>query len=245
MALDEALLENFKEGDKPVLRLYAWPKALSMGRFSSLEKSLNLAKLTKTKIPFVRRLSGGGVLVHGGELSYSLVLPRSFVLERGIKQSYRYLCSFLIRFYKKLGHRADFCTDLQLEETHCESCLGGNEAYDIMIEGKKMGGNAQRHTRHALLQHGTLPIKKYETGFEALFMGNAGLRNAETLEGLGCVLSYEEASSLLCESFCECFRTSLIKEGLSPAEKKSAERLFKEKYSQPSWNIDAKILATA
>jgi lipoate-protein ligase A len=245
MAIDEALLENYKEGDRPVLRLYGWPQALSLGRFSCAKKSLNLPRLKENNIPFVRRISGGGVLVHGGELSYSLVLPRSFVQHRGVKQNYRYLCSFLIRLYEKLGYKADFCTDLQLEQTHCASCLGGTEAYDIMIEGKKMGGNAQRYTRHALLQHGTLPIKKYETEIEAFFVDDPGLQNAATLEGLDGMLSYEALSFLLCESFCESFGTSLIDEGLSPAEKESAQRLFNEKYSQPSWNIASKISATA
>ena len=240
MALDEALLGAFREGDRPILRLYGWPRALSLGRFTRLEKSLDMARLREEKMPFVRRISGGGVLIHGGELSYSLVLPRSLVQERGVKESYRYLCSFLIALYKKLGYTAAFCADLKLEQKRCESCLGGNEAYDIMIEGKKMGGNAQRHTRHALLQHGTIPIAKYAAGAEALFVEDPGLQGAATLEGLGCVLSYEALSSLLCESFCESFEASLVKESLSPEEEEGAQRLLEEKYTQPEWNIDGK-----
>lgn len=76
MAIDEALLNCFKEGDMPIMRLYGWEHALSVGRYSTLWRSLNRHTVQKENIPCVRRMSGGGILVHGGDLSYSLIMPR-------------------------------------------------------------------------------------------------------------------------------------------------------------------------
>ncbi|MDP1784954.1 MAG: lipoate--protein ligase family protein, partial [Sulfuricurvum sp.] len=175
MAVDEALLSGFKEGDMPILRLYGWENALSLGRFSTFFKSLHQENIQAENVPCVRRMSGGGILVHGGDLSYSLIIPRDWLRGKGVKEGYHYLCGFLISLYKKLGHKAQFACDLQWDEIRSDICLAGTQAYDIVIEGKKMGGNAQRHTRHALFQHGSIPIRIDDSFFKPLFLEEAGL----------------------------------------------------------------------
>lgn len=239
MAVDEALLNCFKEGDMPIFRLYGWERALSLGKFSDPLKTLDMARLEEEKIPCTRRMTGGGVLVHGEDLSYSLILPHGFLKERGVKASYRYLCAFLVTLYKKLGHEASFSCDLEMELHRSDICLAGKEAYDIVIEGKKIGGNAQRHTRHALLQHGSIPIKKYPLGLKALFLTDSGLQSAATLEGLGTILCYEELAGLVRESFCESFDVTLIADNLLLREEEDAKQLLADKYSVRSWNINA------
>ena len=82
MALDEALLNGFKEGDRPIIRLYGWENALSLGKFSNIHRCLDIQKLKDQKLPIVRRMSGGGVLVHGGDISYTLILPRESLEEK-------------------------------------------------------------------------------------------------------------------------------------------------------------------
>ena len=127
MAVDEALLENFKENDLPILRLYRWEPALSLGRFSKIHKSVDKQELQKQKLSVVRRMTGGGVLVHGGDLSYTLLIPRTFLKEKGVKESYRYLCRFLLRLYERLGYKAGFAGDLNIELKSSDVCLAGNE----------------------------------------------------------------------------------------------------------------------
>ncbi|MEN8146702.1 MAG: lipoate--protein ligase family protein [Campylobacterota bacterium] len=239
MALDEALLEGFREDDLPILRLYGWEPALSLGRFSSILKSVDLERLEQQKLACVRRMTGGGVLVHGDDLSYTLILPRKQLKNRGVKESYRYLCRFLISLYEKLGQSAHFAHELQLEGERSDICLADNEAYDIVIEGRKMGGNAQRHTRHALFQHGTIPISVDESRFAPLFFGESGLARAATLERLGSTVAYEELALLVKEAFSETFDVSVMPDTLCLSEKQRAEELLARKYSQQRWNLDA------
>src|SRR4051794_9669315 len=75
MAIDEALLNSFDPaGSQPVLRLYNWdPPALSLGRFQKAAEVLDLVRCRNERIDIVRRITGGGVIYHADELTYSLV----------------------------------------------------------------------------------------------------------------------------------------------------------------------------
>ena len=240
MAVDEALLSNFREDDRPILRLYGWEPSLSVGRFSNVRKCVDLVKLEREKLSFVRRMTGGGVLVHGGDLSYTLILPRESLGHIGVKESYRYLCGFLIRLYENLGQNAMFASDTKLETGHSDICLAGNEAYDIVIKGRKMGGNAQRYSRNLLFQHGSIPIHLDEACFKPLFLEDSGLERAATLERLGSPVTRERLSELLVESFSETFDADVKVDNLRLSEERSARELLSDKYSQDRWNIDAK-----
>lgn len=237
MSVDEALLSGFEEVDLPILRLYRWENALSLGRFSQVDKSLDSSKVKEAKLSCVRRMTGGGVLLHGRDLCYTLIVPRTLLRDKGVKQSYRYLCSFLIHLYKRLGYEASFALENEQRLHRSEVCLAGKEAYDIVIEGKKMGGNAQRYSRCALMQQGSVPVRRYISEYKSLFLGDSGLAEAGTLEGLGSVFRYEELALLLTESFCTSFGVKLIPEKLRPCEEQRALQLLQEKYSRPGWNL--------
>jgi len=238
MAVDEALLINFKETDMPILRVYGWENSLSVGRYSTLWKSVDRQTVQEQNIPCVRRISGGGILVHGGDLSYCLIIPRDWLRDKGVKESYHYLCAFLIRLYKKLGYKADFAGENIVDVIHSDICLASNEIYDILIDGKKIGGNAQRHTRHALLQHGSIPMRIDESIFTPCFSEEPGFDNAATLERLGTQISYETLATLVRDTFSETFEVELISETLTLSEEQGAIVLGEEKYTQESWNYD-------
>jgi lipoate-protein ligase A len=114
MAVDEALLACFDPAvSAPVLRLYGWhPPAFSLGRFQDAGQVLDLEKCRETGIPVVRRITGGGVIYHADELTYSLVCaPRQVPPARSVKDSFRVLTSFLLRLYEKLGLTARYALD--------------------------------------------------------------------------------------------------------------------------------------
>lgn len=239
MAVDEALLTNFQEGDLPILRLYGWESALSLGRFSDIEKSLDKPKIDEVDFSYVRRMTGGGVLVHTGDISYSLILPRKILKGISVKESYFYLCQFLIQFYERLGLDANFFSELQLEQKKSDICLAGHEAYDIMIENKKMGGNAQRYTGNTLFQHGSIPMTMDKSYLEELFISESGLEGATTLEELGCEMSYEELALLLRDAFTESFGIHAVWDTLDSYEEEDAKKLMADKYTQQRWNVYA------
>lgn len=238
MAVDEALLEGFGENDLPILRLYGWENALSFGRFSKPRSCIDVERVEQQHLPCVRRLSGGGVLVHGGDLSYSIVLPRGVLKEKNVKENYRYLCRFLIRLYEKMGLKGEFAQDLGAEINHSDICLAGHEPYDILIGGKKMGGNAQRYTARTLFQHGTIPITLDDTLFEPFFREESGLKRSAALENLGVTVTRQALAEMAVESFCETFETTLLPGGLSAGEAQRARELLAQKYLNERWTFD-------
>ena len=239
MSIDEALLYNFKDDSLPILRLYQWENSLSFGRFSKVYNHISKERLTE--ISYVRRVTGGGILVHGGDISYSIILPKNFVDKLGIKKSYLYLCSFLIHFYKTVGFDAKFAIESNIKYTSSDICLNGNEPYDIVINNKKIGGNAQRYSKQTVFQHGMIPMNFDENIFEPLFLEESGLKNTATLSKLGFDESYDNLKKILLESFSKSFSCELLDDDLNENEIKQAKELFKNKYSLDSWNIDGKI----
>lgn len=241
MAVDEALLNNFKDSDLPILRLYGWKPSLSLGRFSNLHATLNQKTLKMQNIPFIRRMSGGGVLVHGGDLSYSLILPKSLLNGIGVKESYRHLCSFLIKLYEKLELQANFASQMQLKISKSNVCMAANEAYDVVIDGKKMGANAQRHSRNILFQHGSIPISLDESFFKDVFLEESGLKSMLTLDKIKKDITYQRVRETLIKSFKESFEVDLMEDFLTPKETQNTQELLESKYAQKRWNEDGKL----
>jgi lipoate-protein ligase A len=106
-------------------------------------------------------MTGGGTLFHNDEITYSFVCSKSDVGEpEGVFVSYRQICAFLIRFYESLGLKAVFALESQgfkdMSATH-PLCSASHEKFDIAINGKKIGGNAQKRKRRAIFQHGSIP----------------------------------------------------------------------------------------
>ncbi len=240
MAVDEALLRNFKDGDSPIFRLYRWEESLSVGKFSNVERSVDLESLKRQNLACVRRMSGGGVLLHGGDLSYSLIAPRKLLKSKGVKESYRYLCGFLITLYEKLGYRAQFAGELGSSSKSSNICMASNEKYDILIGGKKMGGNAQRHTRKVLFQHGSVPLNMNKSRLAELFLEESGADNVATLRELGCSLKEERLAQTLIEAVVETFGVETVSVSLTHEQLILAKELLKNKYAREEWNSHAK-----
>ena len=191
MAIDESLLLTCR--GEPVFRLYSWEKdSFTIGRFQKIEDVKEWQKYGKN---WAKRATGGGLLLHGFDISYSMVVPIELLGKKSVKESYEYLCQFLLNFYKSLGLKTNWAKDIYADSlSHSPFCQEGFEAYDIIIEGKKIGGNAQKRTKNLILQHGSIPLKPDNRT-------HAG----HSLEELGIKLPPKEAKNLLKESFCKTY----------------------------------------
>jgi len=244
MAVDEALLLSFDPGaSPPVLRLYGWePPALSLGRFQDAGRDLDLERCRAVGIPLVRRITGGGVIYHADEVTYSIVCaPHHLPPSLSIIESFRALTSFLLHFYRRLGldarYAADVCPGQHLGQ-RTAYCFAGKEACDILIEGKKIGGNAQRRLRNAIFQHGSIPLRnRAEDG--GIFMRKQPHGIAVTTVSLaeaGIGGGEPELKSLLAESFRATRGVHLQDDRLSCSEEEAVTALLK-KYRDDGWNL--------
>ena len=187
MQIDESLFLTCR--DAPIFRLYSWnPNCFTIGRFQKIEDIQNPKQYGDE---WAKRVTGGGLLLPGWDVAYSIILPIKMLGNRSVKESYEYLCGFLFDFYRGLGLNPTWAKDIFAEQlSQSPFCQEGFEPYDIIIDGKKIGGNAQKRTKNFILQHGSIPLRKDKRK-------HAGF----SLEELRIELSEKEAKERLLKSF--------------------------------------------
>lgn len=222
MATDEALLKSFKENDFPIFRLYTWEKeSLTIGISQDIS---DYSFLSKKEDKTAKRITGGGILFHGHDLSYSLVIPTHLLSDFNIKESYENICSFILEFYRKLNLNVCYAKDNKnITLSKSEYCQVGFEAYDILVNGQKIGGNAQRRTKKAIFQHGSIPIISTKTN-------SIDEKIGLSLEDIDVKIEFYEAIELMIEAFNDSFEVELIKSELTIEEENLKNSLLKEKY---------------
>ena len=237
MAVDEALLASFDPvHSRPVLRLYGWePPALSVGRFQDAGEVIDLARSRAAGVPVVRRITGGGAVYHAGELTYAIVCaPHHIPRTVSVKDSFRVLTSFLLRSYRALGLDASYAIDrlpagMGLGE-RTPVCFAGRESYDILIGGRKIGGNAQRRMKNVIFQHGSIPVENRMAEGNAFFSGALpGLsETAVALRDCGVSASFAELKECVTGAFRETVGSMLEPDRLTTGEETLAGRLRNE-----------------
>jgi lipoate-protein ligase A len=166
MALDEALLENAKV---PSLRLYRWDHAaLSFGYFGRYAD----VALHEPERELVRRWTGGGIVFHGDDLTYSIVIPAidAAFAESAMsiyEKTHRAIRNILV----SIGQRAIIAAaaDRGTGASYRQHCFANPVRADVLIDGKKVAGAAQRRTRAGLLQQGSIQLATGDVDLAADF----------------------------------------------------------------------------
>ena len=152
MALDEALLEAMPRLGRPVLRFYSWSqRAASFGYF---QKYAEVEGLTRLR-PLVRRPTGGGLVPHDGDWTYSLAFPTSDPwYSLNATESYRRVHEWLQAAFAKLNTATELA--LASRKAQAGQCFTGHERFDLLWRGQKIAGAAQRRRRDGLLIQGSV-----------------------------------------------------------------------------------------
>lgn len=157
MALDEALLEAVSRLGHPVLRFYGWAApAASFGYFQKLS-AVERATMLR---PLVRRPTGGGIVPHDADWTYSFAVPPGHPWHSlAAVDSYRRIHEWIRRAFAVLDVETTLAPDRKPSpdgnEMPCE-CFTGHEQYDVLWHGKKIAGAAQRRNKLGLLIQGSV-----------------------------------------------------------------------------------------
>jgi lipoate-protein ligase A len=220
MAVDEILLN--KMGGTPTLRIYGWkPRAVSIGYFQSMEKEVNTNECKCLGIDVIRRMTGGGAVFHDSELTYSFLTKQ---YPQSIIESYKLICDAIIIAINKLGFAAEF-----------------SPLNDIVINGKKVSGNAQTRKKNTLLQHGTILLDvDINKMFSVLKVPSEKIRDKLITDVRQRVTvlnkTFDETAASLKAGFSEKFSAKLVDDILTEEERIEAEKLAREKYTTYQWN---------
>ncbi len=190
MALDEALLEAGSRLGRPVLRFYGWTEPAAT--FGYFQKYADVVRATPLQ-PLIRRPTGGGIVPHDADWTYSLVFPPGHAWHLlKAETSYRRVHEWLQRAFAKLnvatelapnckktvpGSRSSRREEAPSSNAECgvpnaESskslltsaatsvlpgqCFVGHEKSDLLWQGRKIAGAAQRRNKLGLLIQGSV-----------------------------------------------------------------------------------------
>lgn len=181
MAFDAWLLQEVASHEEPVLRLYRWAvPTLSLGYFQKLEEVADPAFMQANGVDWVKRPTGGGAILHDRELTFSLCLPLAHpALKGSVNDSYLSLTRPLLEILRRLGIEASFRGEQP--ERKAANCFAGAACPDLVVDGKKVFGSAQRRKEKAVLMHGSLLFQVNQELWSGVFRKSVG----ESFAGVG------------------------------------------------------------
>ena len=152
MAGDEALLDAMPRWQKPVLRFYGWSE--SAASFGYFQKYAEIERATLLR-PLVRRPTGGGLVPHDADWTYSLAFPTVHAWY-GLSaiESYRRVHEWIRAAFESLNVAAELAPCCR--KTEPGQCFAGYEKFDVLWHGKKIAGAAQRRNKLGLLIQGSV-----------------------------------------------------------------------------------------
>jgi len=155
MAADECLLEAASADGLRAVRLYQWSEpTVSLGYFQDEREFRGEGRFSD--LAAVRRLSGGGAILHHLELTYSLVLPPGDPLVADPTRLYSLVHAAILDVLRTAGVEAAMRGEDRKLAAEPFLCFVRGDRHDIVFEGHKVVGSAQRRRRGAVLQHGSL-----------------------------------------------------------------------------------------
>ncbi len=248
MAIDEAITISCSKGKSlPTLRFYTFkPAGITIGYHQKID-NFNFDEINKKGFGFARRMSGGTAVLHKDDLVYALIIPEDFLPSK-IVDAYKYLSDGLILGLNNFGLNS-YKRDTSSKRRE-DSCYLNSNPYDVVINDKKISGNAQTRINGVVLQHGTIIVKNNIS--ELINCINLDSENRKVLfnESLKKITSIEDEfqrtislkglEGAMLSGFERLFREKgiiLEKGTLSDYELNLAKKLYGEKYSKDDWNF--------
>ncbi len=172
MAIDRKLLEELSSDGKPILHFYDWEgESATHGYFLKPEEFLDLENAEKWGLKLARRPTGGGVTFHVTDLAFSVLVPANFPhFSLNTMENYLYINSAVKRAVEHFLSESGISQLLSVEtpgrDEHCAHfCMAKATKYDVMIQGRKVAGAAQRRLKQGYLHQGSISIGMPKSDF--------------------------------------------------------------------------------
>ncbi|WP_121609667.1 lipoate--protein ligase [Mesobacillus foraminis] len=225
LAIEEYAVKNL-DINETYLLFYINEPSIIIGKNQNTIEEINTDYVEKNGIHIVRRLSGGGAVYHDlGNLNFSFITKD----DGDSFHNFRKFTEPVVQALKKIGVNAE---------------LSGRN--DLIVEGRKISGNAQFSTRGRMFSHGTLmfnseienvvsALKVKKDKIESKGIKSIRSRVANISEFLQEKMSVEEFRSLLLKNI---FSDSneIPEYELTDSDWEKIRELSKERYQNWDWN---------
>jgi lipoyl(octanoyl) transferase len=240
MAVDDFLFQNLGEKPETYLRFYSWERpTVSLGYSQKYDKVLDADYCRRTGIDIVRRMTGGKLVLHFNEVTYSICSSDTDLFTGSLKGSYRLISQALIAGLEKMGIKAS------LSQPPPQAYVRGNlpcfsypAEDEIVVKGRKIAGSAQKREEGKFLQHGSIPLINEEQRLRSVSKLKAGrdsVRMISISEVLGKSLGFTQAASALAGGMKEFFAVDLKPYPLNASQIKEIKALQEQRHENPAW----------
>ena len=229
MALDEAVSEAVAKGESPnTIRFFRWrPSTVTIGYFQSLREEVSVENCLARGFDVVRRITGGGAVYHdeNGEITYS-VIARADSFPKDLTETYKIIGQWIIDSLAELNLQAEF-----------------HPINDILVNNKKISGNAQTRRNGVMHQHGTILFDvDVDTMFSLLKVSDIKIKDKIIKTVKERVTSIKQNSNATEKQLEQALIKGFTKEKefefgkWSKGEMQRMQELAEQKYSSREWN---------
>ena len=242
MAVDEYLFACLSKEPKTTVRFYSWERpTASLGYSQSADKILDLDYCLNNGIDVVRRITGGKLVLHWREITYSVASSDTETFSATLADSYRRISSGLIRGLEKMGLRARLAGPAPSSYSRGNMpCFAYPARDEIEIDGRKIIGSAQKRVAGRFLQHGSIPLQVDEGLLRRVSLANdedSDLKRTSVSEELGREVDREWAVGCLVKGVAEHCGVEFEPLTLGAAAQKEIRRLQKGRYEDDAWTL--------
>lgn len=179
MAIDEILMDSQNSTgvqNIPALRFYSWAQpAASAGYFQNIEDLARRLDFRKARLEVVRRLTGGGLVLHGADLTFSLTMRIPQPLIAGsVKDSYLKINEALLTGLRAFYTGLDFADCKTVPSGRGGGreriCFEAPSCYDLLWNSKKVVGASQRRKNGVLLHQSSVFLDQDVSRVEKLII---------------------------------------------------------------------------
>lgn len=160
MAMDEKLLEELDPDDLPILHFYDFESpAATYGVFLKPENFLKEGH----GLNLARRPTGGGILFHLWDLTFSVLIPKNHPgYSDDVMKNYKYINDLVLIALSEYLETPLLSllpeNPIPIDEVTKHFCFAKPTKYDVMIDGKKVAGAAQRRKKNGFLHQGSISV---------------------------------------------------------------------------------------
>jgi lipoate-protein ligase A len=245
MAVDDFLFQSLGEEPQTYIRFYSWERpTASLGYSQKIRKVVDVKYCQRNGIDIVRRMTGGKLVLHHNEVTYSLCSSDKQIFTSTLMDSYRLISEALMRGFERMGLKpclADAPPDSYVKgNLPCFSYPARNE---VEVQGKKIVGSAQKREGSKFIQHGSIPLEEDKGLLESvstLERNEGQVRMISLSQALGKKVSFIWAVDHLISGISDFFRISLSPQIFNAEERKLISKIQEERYASHDWTFGIK-----
>jgi lipoate-protein ligase A len=239
MAVDEFLFNSLSEQPQTFLRFYQWKNpTVSLGYSQQIHRAADISFCEASGIDIVRRMTGGKLVLHDHEITYSLCSSDKKTFTDRLPDSYRKISLGLMKGLELMGLKPELADAPPVEYIKgVLPCFSHPAQNEIKVNGKKIIGSAQKRVGTRFIQHGSIPTGENEQILRSVssFRVGSKIRLISLSEALGRELSYEQAVDFFIQGFSDFFRIDCLSHEFSSDDILKIQALQRDKYESRDW----------